>query len=127
MTSLWYEILPVTLELDQVVWLRRREDGETHPWRIAHQAGMHPNDAVFAHVERLFGERFEPEASIIHSTSTGQQKNSDRASLQDEMTCPDCSMTKIQPEMGLERAGRIIYHVQWQHSQLPEMSSKAGI
>jgi hypothetical protein len=69
MTSLWYEILPVTLELDQVVWLRRREDGETHPWRIAHQAGMHPNDAVLEHVERLFGERFEPEASIIHSTS----------------------------------------------------------
>jgi hypothetical protein len=24
-------------------------------------------------------------------------------------------MTKIQPEMGLERAGRIIHHVQWQH------------
>src|SRR2546429_468028 len=31
------------------------------------------------------------------------------------MTCLDCSMTKIQPEMGLERAGRIIHHVQWQH------------
>jgi hypothetical protein len=52
-----------------VVWLRRREDGEAHPWRIAHQAGMHPNDAVLEHVERLFGERFEPGASIIHSTS----------------------------------------------------------
>ena len=50
MTSLWYEILPVTLESDQVVWLRRREDGEAHPWRIAHQAGLHPNDAVLAHL-----------------------------------------------------------------------------
>ena len=53
MTSLWYEILPVTLKSDQVVWLRRREDGEAHPWRIAHQAGLHPNDAVLEHVERL--------------------------------------------------------------------------
>ena len=69
MTSLWYEILPVTLESDQVVWLRRREDGEAHPWHIAHQAGLHPNDALLAHVERLFGEQFKPEASIIHSTS----------------------------------------------------------
>jgi hypothetical protein len=69
MTALWYEILPVTLESDQVVWLLRQEDGEAHPWQIGHQAGSHPNDAVLKHVERLFGERFEPEASIIHSTS----------------------------------------------------------
>ena len=69
MLSLWYEILPVTLESDQVVWLRRREDGEALPWRIAHQAGLHPNDAVLEHVGRLFSEGFKPEASIIHSTS----------------------------------------------------------
>src|SRR5260370_35285162 len=34
------------------------------------------------------------------------------------MTCLDCSMTKVQPEMGLERTGRIIHHVQWQHPPL---------
>ncbi len=81
MTSLWYEILPVTLESDQVVWLRRREDGEAHTWRIVHQAGLHPNDAVLAHVERLFGEVFEPEASIIHSTSWRYCHRTDRLLL----------------------------------------------
>ncbi len=29
----------------------------------------------------------------------------------------DCLMNKNWPEMGLERAGRIIHHVQWQHRQ----------
>ncbi len=32
-----------------------------------------------------------------------QQKNSDGASLWEEKACPDCSMTNIQPEVGLER------------------------
>jgi hypothetical protein len=44
-----------------------------------------------------------------------QQKNSDGASLREEKTCPDCLMTKNRPEVGLERAGRFIHHLQWQH------------
>jgi hypothetical protein len=69
MTSIWYEILPVTLESDQIVMLRRREDGEAQSWLVAHQAGMHPNDAVLEQLELLFGDLFEPDASIVHSTS----------------------------------------------------------
>ena len=34
-----------------------------------------------------------------------QQQNSDGASLWDEKACPDCPMTNIQPEVGLERLG----------------------
>jgi len=44
-----------------------------------------------------------------------QQKNSDEASPREEKACPHCLMTKNRPEMGLERADRIIHHVQWQH------------
>ncbi len=69
MTSIWYEILPVTLESDHVVLLRRREDGEAHTWHVLHQAGRHPNETVLEHVERFFGDLFEPDASIVHSTS----------------------------------------------------------
>lgn len=81
MTSIWCEILPVTLEAGQVVWLCRRAEGEAHPWRIAHQAGRHPNDVVLAHVERCFGEGFEPEASILHSTSWRCGPRTDRLLL----------------------------------------------
>jgi hypothetical protein len=52
---------------------------------------------------------------VASKSVTGQQKNSDRASLQDEMACPDCSMTTNQPEVSLKRVGRILHHVQWQH------------
>jgi hypothetical protein len=34
MTAIWYEILPVTLESDHVVLLRRREDGEAQSWQV---------------------------------------------------------------------------------------------
>src|SRR5258707_7238006 len=37
------------------------------------------------------------------------------ASLRGEMACPDCLITTYQPEMGLERARRIIHHILWQY------------
>jgi len=81
MTSIWYEILPVTLESDHVVLLRRREDGEAQTWQVVHQAGRHPNDTVLEHVERFFGELFEPDGSIVHSTSWRYCDRSDRLIL----------------------------------------------
>jgi hypothetical protein len=81
MTSIWYEILPVTLESDQVVVLRRREDGEAHTWQVLHQAGRHPNATVLEHVARFFGELFEPDGSIVHSTSWRYCDRSDRLIL----------------------------------------------
>src|SRR5712664_363759 len=67
MTSIWYEILPFTVEAGQVMMLRRREDGETQSWLVLHQAGMHPNDTVLEHLELYLGDLFEPRASIVHS------------------------------------------------------------
>ncbi len=69
MTSIWYEILPVTLELNHVVMLRRREDSDAPSWLVSHQCPMHPNDAVIEHLKLFFGDLFEPRASIVHSTS----------------------------------------------------------
>jgi len=69
MTSIRCEILPVTLESDQVVVLRRREDGEAHAWQVFLPAGRHSNGVVLEHLERFFGDVFEPERSIVHSTS----------------------------------------------------------
>jgi len=63
------EILLVTLESNQVAFLRRPLDGQAASWLVPHQPDMHPNDTVLQHVTAFFGEVFEPEASIVHSTS----------------------------------------------------------
>jgi hypothetical protein len=81
MTSIWHEILPVTLESGHVVLLRRREDDAAHTWLVLHQAGRHPNEIVLEHIERFFGEVFEPDRSIIHSTSWRYCPSTDRLIL----------------------------------------------
>jgi hypothetical protein len=81
MTSIWYEILPVTLESDQIVLLRRREDSEAHAWQVLHQAGRHPNETVLEQIARCFGDQFEPDGSIVHSTSWRYCDRSDRLIL----------------------------------------------
>ena len=81
MTTIWYEILPVSLESDHVVLLRRREDGEVQPWQVVHQTGRHPNETVLEHVARCLGELFEPDGSIVHSTSWRYCDRSDRLIL----------------------------------------------
>jgi hypothetical protein len=81
MTSIWYEILPVTLEAEQVVVLYRSEDDGAQPRLVPHQAGTHPNAAIRAHLERCFGDRFEPEASIVHSTSWRYCQRTERLML----------------------------------------------
>ena len=109
MTSTWYEILPVTLESDHVVWLRRCEEGEAHTWCVAHQAGLHPNDTVLEHVERFFGEVFEPEASIIHSTSWRYCYRTDRIILTYLVVLPQCAWECCRTErdgMVAQRVGK---------------------
>ena len=61
--------------------LRRREDGEAQPWQVFHQAGRHPNETVLEHVARCFGDLFEPDGSIVHSTSWRYCDRSDRLIL----------------------------------------------
>ncbi len=63
------EILPVTLESNQVVLLRRPTDSQVQSWLVPHQPDKHPNEAVLQHLAAFFGEVFEPHTSIVHSTS----------------------------------------------------------
>ena len=69
MTTIWYEILPIMLDSDHVVVLRRCEDGEVSSWLAPHQPGICPNETVLEHLAGFFGEIFEPQKSIVHSTS----------------------------------------------------------
>jgi hypothetical protein len=56
------------------------------------------------------------------------KKNSFGASLHEEVSGPDCLMTKGQSELGLERARRIIHHILWQyrHRLMVELSPALG-
>jgi hypothetical protein len=121
MTSIWYEILPVTLESDQVLLLRRREDGEAHTWQVLHQAGRHPNATVLEHVARFFGELFEPDGSIVHSTSWRYCDRSDRLIL--TVVYPNswriCSIKLV--HVGLRSSfGRLVSLINW-HCLLPHL------
>ena len=77
MTPIWYEILLVGVESNQVVVLSRREESKAVSWLVPHQPGMHPNVGVLRYLTATFGELFEPQKSIVHSTSwryNGQEK-----------------------------------------------------
>ena len=63
------EILPVTLESNQVVLLHPLTGGQASSWHVCHQTDTHPNEAVLQHLAAFFGEVFEPHRSIVHSTS----------------------------------------------------------
>lgn len=63
------EILPVTLEAGQVVFLHRPIDGPRSSWLVPYHAGIHPNDTVLLHLAAFLDKVFEPETYIVHSTS----------------------------------------------------------
>jgi len=63
------EILPVTLESNQVVLLHRLTGGQASSWHVWHETDTHPNEEVLQHLAAFFGEVFEPHISIVHSTS----------------------------------------------------------
>ena len=63
------EILPVTLEAVQVVFLCRSTDGPRSSWLVPHHAGIHPNGTVLLLQAAFLARVFKPETYIVHSTS----------------------------------------------------------
>jgi len=63
------EILLVTLESNRILSLHLPTEGEDGTWLVPHVAGMHPSQTVLQHLEACFGDAFEANMSIIHSTS----------------------------------------------------------
>jgi hypothetical protein len=63
------EMLLVTLELNQVLFLHNPIESQNGTWLVPHQPGIHPNQTVLQHLIAFFGDAFEPDTSIVHSTS----------------------------------------------------------
>ncbi len=68
MTSIWYEVFPVTLVSEHAVLIRHREE-KLPPWLIPNLPDTHPNDIVVHHLTSFFGAVFDPCQTIVHSTS----------------------------------------------------------
>jgi hypothetical protein len=63
------EMLVVTLESNQVLFLHCPTESQNETWLVPHQPGQHPNQTVLQHLLAFFGDAFEPDTSIVHSTS----------------------------------------------------------
>ncbi|MGZ3615902.1 MAG: hypothetical protein ACXWOL_03315 [Ktedonobacteraceae bacterium] len=63
------EILLVTLESNQVLFLHGPTESQNGTWLVPHLPGIHPNQTVLQHLITFFGDLFEPDTSIVHSTS----------------------------------------------------------
>jgi hypothetical protein len=63
------EMLVVTLESNPVLFLHCSTVSQNGTWLVPHQPGQHPNQTVLQHLFAFFGDVFEPDTSIVHSTS----------------------------------------------------------
>jgi hypothetical protein len=79
MTSIWYEVFPVTLFSKQVVLIQQRQEQQFTPWMIPNRPNIHPNQLVVQHLQALFDDI--PGQTIVHSTSWRYEYESDRLLL----------------------------------------------
>jgi hypothetical protein len=81
MTSIWYEVFPVTLLSTQAVLIRHHQEEKLPPWIIPGSPHIHPNDIVVRHMVTFFGEAFDLRQAIVHSTSWRYEHDRDQLLL----------------------------------------------
>ena len=81
MTSIWYEVFPVTLVSKQVALIRHHREQTLAPWMIPHLPNIHPNEIVVNHLATAFGDIFDPGQTIVHSTSWRYENEDDHVIL----------------------------------------------
>ena len=81
MTSIWYEVFPVTLVSKQVALIRHHREQNFSPWMIPNLPHIHPNEIVVNHLATAFGDIFDPGQTIVHSTSWRYENEDDHVIL----------------------------------------------
>ncbi len=81
MTSIWYEVFPVTLVSKQVALIRHHREEHFSPWMIPNLPKIHPNEIVVNHLATVFEDRFDRGQTIVHSTSWRYEKEVDHVIL----------------------------------------------
>ena len=72
---LWCEILPITLQAGQIMYIQRGQDTAA-AWHEPYDPISHPSDIVRACVEAFFGSMLDPCASVVHSTAWRYESSS---------------------------------------------------
>ena len=81
MTSIWYEIFPVTLVSKQVALIRHHREENFSPWMIPNLPNIHPNEIVVNHLATVFADIFDSDQTIVHSTSWRYENEDDHVIL----------------------------------------------
>src|SRR5438876_12445741 len=81
MTSIWYEVFPVTLVSKQVALIRHHREENFSPWMIPNLPNIHPNEIVVNHLATVFDDIFDRGQTIVHSTSCRYENEDDHVIL----------------------------------------------
>ena len=81
MTSIWYEVFPVTLVSKQVALIRHHREENFSPWMIPNRPNIHPNEIVVNHLVTVFDDIFDRGQTIVHSTSWRYENEDDHVIL----------------------------------------------
>jgi len=66
MTSIWYEVFPVTIVSQQAMLIRSQQSEKDAAWMIAERTQLHPSDRVVQHLTTFFNDAFAPDHMIVH-------------------------------------------------------------
>jgi hypothetical protein len=81
MTSIWYEVFPVTLVSQQVALIRYHQEQNLSPWMIPNLPNIHPNEIVVNHLAKIFDDNIDAGQMIVHSTSWRYENEDDHVIL----------------------------------------------
>ncbi len=81
MTSILYEVFPVTLVSKQVALIRHHQEENFSPWMIPNLPNTHPNEIVVNHLVSFFDDIFDLAHTIVHSTSWRYENEDDHVIL----------------------------------------------
>ena len=77
MTSIWYEVFPVTLVSKQVALICNHCEENFSPWMIPNLPNIHPNEIVVNYLATVFDDIFDRGHTIVHSTSWRYENEDD--------------------------------------------------
>jgi len=81
MTTIWYEVFPVTLSSQQAILIHPPRECKVSPWMIPHQPMIHPSALVLERLTAFFGGLLQLNTMIVHSTSWRYDALSDQLLL----------------------------------------------
>ncbi len=81
MTTIWYEVFPITLVSQQASLIRQRHENKVSDWMIPNQSDIHPSRSVVSSLMSFFGSVLNLDQTVVHSTSWRYEESGDKLIL----------------------------------------------